>query len=160
MSVVATDAGTAARAEAGGMTPEDTARRIIAANNYLTLATADRDGHPWASPVYFTPDGTDFYWVSRPGSRHSTNIAERPEVAIVIFNSQVPLNAGEAVYLTAHAEQVGVPELPQYLQIFRSRRSELAAFEPGELRLYRARATEASVLINDGGPDIRVPITL
>ncbi|MFK4089019.1 pyridoxamine 5'-phosphate oxidase family protein [Kribbella sp. NPDC020789] len=142
------------------MTPEKTAHRIIEANDYLTLATADRDGRPWASPVYYTPDGADFYWISRPDSRHSLNLAERPEVAIVIFDSQVPVFQGEAVYLTAYAEQVGVPELPRCLQIFRSRRPELAAFEPGELRLYRARVTDASVLVNDGGPDLRVPITL
>ncbi|WP_405060666.1 pyridoxamine 5'-phosphate oxidase family protein [Kribbella sp. NBC_01505] len=142
------------------MTPEDTARRIIDANNYLTLATADRDGHPWASPVCFTPDGSDFYWVSRPDTRHSRNLAERPEVGIVIFDSQVALFAGEAVYLTAHAEQVAGPDLEAGTAIYNSRHPELAAFGPGELRLYRARATEASALINDGGPDIRVPITL
>jgi nitroimidazol reductase NimA-like FMN-containing flavoprotein (pyridoxamine 5'-phosphate oxidase superfamily) len=84
------------------MTPQDTARRIIDTNHYLTLATADRDGRPWASPVYYTPDsGSDFYWVSRPDSRHSRNLAGRPQVGIVIYDSQVPLFAAEAVYLTA-----------------------------------------------------------
>jgi len=53
-----------------------TARRIIDANRYLTLATADADGRPWATPVWFAPEGyTDFIWVSRPSTRHSTNIA-------------------------------------------------------------------------------------
>ena len=33
------------------------ARRIIDANSYMTLATADADGRPWATPVWFAPDG-------------------------------------------------------------------------------------------------------
>ena len=39
---------------------EDTgavARQIVAANMYMTLATADRDGRPWASPVWYVPIG-------------------------------------------------------------------------------------------------------
>lgn len=147
------------------MTPLETARRIVAANNYLTLATADRDGRPWASPVYYTPEGgTDFYWVSRPTSRHSRNIAERPEVAIVIYDTTVPIGAAEAVYLTARAERVDDAGLDRAAEIFRGRRPELAPFTadrlraPDGLRLYRARVLEASVLLNDGGPDIRVGV--
>jgi Pyridoxamine 5'-phosphate oxidase len=38
------------------------ARAIIDANLYLTLGTADPDGHPWTSPVCFAPAGDrDFY---------------------------------------------------------------------------------------------------
>jgi hypothetical protein len=149
------------------MTPQDTARRIIEANHYLTLATADRDGLPWASPVYYTPDGgSDFYWVSRPDSRHSRNLTERPEVAIVIYDSQAPLFAAEAVYLSAHAEQVPDPDLIRCTEIFRNRLPELTSFTseqlqaPEPLRLYRARTLEASVLLNDDGPDLRIPIAL
>ena len=163
-SVVATDVQAALPDDAGPMTPQDTARRIIDSNHYLTLATADRDGRPWASPVYYTPDGgSDFYWVSRPDSRHSRNLADRPEVGIVIYDSRVPLLAAEAVYLTAHAERVGEPEIERCADIFRSRLPELVSFVPERLqapeplRLYRAHALEASVLLRDG-PDIRVPV--
>jgi uncharacterized protein YhbP (UPF0306 family) len=149
------------------MTPQETARRIIGANHYLTLATADRDGRPWASPVYFTPDGgTDFYWVSRPDSRHSRNLTDRAEVAIVIFSSQVPVFNAEAVYLTAHAEQVPDADLAPCTEIYRSRLPDLTTFTPehlqapNPLRLYRARALEASVLLNDDGPDVRLPLGL
>jgi nitroimidazol reductase NimA-like FMN-containing flavoprotein (pyridoxamine 5'-phosphate oxidase superfamily) len=149
------------------MTPQQTARRIIAANNYLTLATADRDGRPWASPVYYTPDGgTDLYWVSRPGSRHSGNIAGRPEVGIVIYDSRVPLGAAEAVYLTAEAAPVDQRDLERCAAIFNARYPELAPFTPerlrapNPLRLYRAHIVEASVLLDDGGPDIPQPITV
>ena len=64
------------------------ARRIIDAHVYMTLATADADGRPWASPIWFAhEDHTRFVWVSRPERRHSRNLAERPRVGIVIFDS-------------------------------------------------------------------------
>lgn len=146
------------------MTPHQTARGIVEANNYLTLATADRDGLPWASPVYYTPDGTDFYWVSRPDSRHSRNIAERPEVGIVIYDTTVPVGTGEAVYLGARAKRVGDADLDRCAGIYNGRDPALASFTPerlrapNPLRLYRARVLDASVLLNDGGPDIHVPL--
>jgi hypothetical protein len=67
------------------------ARALIEANLYLTLGTADAEGRPWVSPVYFaTADHTEFYWVSAHDAVHSRNIAQRPQVSMVIFDSQVP----------------------------------------------------------------------
>ena len=90
--------------------PEEIAERILASNIYMTLATADGSGVPWASPVYYAPsaDRTELYWVSRPVTRHSRNLAARPELAIVIFDSTAPVYTGQAVY----SEAVGgiVPE--------------------------------------------------
>ena len=48
------------------------ARAIIDAGRYMTLATADADGLPWASPVWFAPAGyREFFWVSDPEARHT-----------------------------------------------------------------------------------------
>ena len=58
---------------------------LIAANRYMTLATADAAGRPWVSPVWFAPDDDGFLWISRPESRHSRNLSERPELALVIL---------------------------------------------------------------------------
>jgi hypothetical protein len=117
--------------------------------------------------VYYTPDGgIDFYWVSRPDSRHSSNLTDRPEVAIVIYDSHLPVFNAEAVYLTAHAEQVPAADLALCTEIYRSRLPDLTTFTPDHLqapnplRLYRARSLEASVLLNDDGPDLRVPLDL
>jgi hypothetical protein len=58
------------------------AREIIDANRYMTLATADGDGRPWAAPVWYAHRGyTDFLWCRNPETRHSRNLASRPEVA-------------------------------------------------------------------------------
>jgi nitroimidazol reductase NimA-like FMN-containing flavoprotein (pyridoxamine 5'-phosphate oxidase superfamily) len=44
----------------------DIARAIIDANLYMTLGTADEEGQPWVTPVFYaTGDYTEFYWVSR-----------------------------------------------------------------------------------------------
>ena len=63
------------------------ARTILDVNLYMTLGTADEDGRPWVSPVYYaTADYTDFYWISMPEARHSRNIARRPQVSMVVFD--------------------------------------------------------------------------
>jgi pyridoxamine 5'-phosphate oxidase-like protein len=95
------------------------ARAIIDANLYMTLGTADRDGRPWASPVYFAADGyREFYWTSDPEAKHSRNLAQRPELSIVIFDSTVPAYHGQAVYMSATAEQLAGPELERALQVY------------------------------------------
>jgi nitroimidazol reductase NimA-like FMN-containing flavoprotein (pyridoxamine 5'-phosphate oxidase superfamily) len=66
------------------------ARTIIDSNDYMVLATADESGLPWASPVWYAPEEyRELFWVSSPEARHSRNLAARPELAIVIFDSTV-----------------------------------------------------------------------
>ena len=78
------------------------AMRILDSNRYMTIATVGEDGHPWATPVYFTPDRyRHMFWISEPEAQHSLNIATRPEVSIVVFDSSVPVGGAEAVYMRA-----------------------------------------------------------
>lgn len=145
----------------------DVARRIVDDNLYMTLGTADEDGVPWVSPVYYAPFGySELFWVSRPEARHSRNIAVRAEVSIAIFDSTVPIGAGQAVYMRALAELVEDPgEVERGIGIFSSRslRHGGAAWAPenvapsAEIRLYRARASEHFVL---GERDERIPVEL
>ncbi len=145
--------------------PADIARGIIDANLYMVLGTADETGRPWASPVYFAHSGyAEFFWVSSPEAAHSRNIAVRPQVSIVIFDSQVPIGTGQGVYMAAGAQEVIGAELDRGLEIF-SRRSlahgdaawtrEDVQAEAG-LRLYRATAQDHSILARDGRPDHRI----
>jgi hypothetical protein len=132
------------------------AHRIIDAERYMTLATADADGRPWASPVYFaaSDDHTDFYWISSPEATHSRNIAVRPEVSIVIFDSGIPVGEGQAVYIAATVARLDGADVEQGLTVypgppercgdFRTSPDRLQA--PGPYRLYRATATEHSML--------------
>jgi hypothetical protein len=126
----------------------------------MTLATAAADGVPWASPVWYaTEDGRDFYWVSDPRARHSRNIAERPEIAIVIFDSTVAPGEADAVYLAARAEQVGTAGLEVFGRCSEAQGLPVWTAEqvtaPAKHRLYRATVTEASRL---GPGDERVPL--
>jgi nitroimidazol reductase NimA-like FMN-containing flavoprotein (pyridoxamine 5'-phosphate oxidase superfamily) len=140
----------------------DLARGIIDANRYVTLATADGDGRPWATPVWYAHEGySDFLWVSRPDARHSRNLAGRPELAIVIFDSTVPVGGAEAVYLEALAEELSGAERERAIAAL-SRRSEADGggqwrtadvIAPAPHRLYRARASAHFVL---GANDQRI----
>src|SRR3954467_5904732 len=88
------------------------ARRVIDHNHYMTLATMNPDGGPRVSPVYYTAARyTDFYWVSSPDARHSRNLEDRPRIEIVVFDSSVPVSETAAVYIGAHARELGTDEL-------------------------------------------------
>jgi len=145
-----------------------TVRDIVEANRYLVLATADADGRPWSSPVYFAHVGyTEFFWISSPEATHSRNIAVRPDVGIVVFDSQAPPGTGQAVYMSAVAALLEDHEAAPGIQAF-SHRSVADGAESwttetvraAGFRLYRATATAHSILAHDNTPDHRVPVTL
>jgi hypothetical protein len=150
-------------------TAEQIARTTIDANLYLVLATADGAGRPWSSPVYFAHDEyREFLWVSAPEAVHSHNIATRPQVGIVIYDSHAPIGTGQGVYVSANATQVGDDNLTRGIHTFSQRSighggvawtvSDVQA-ESG-LRLYRAVAESFSILAKDGQPDHRIPARL
>lgn len=143
--------------------PEDLdemARRIIDTNRYLTLGTTEPDHRPRVSPVYFTHvDYRTFYWVSSPAARHSRNIAARPAVAIVIFDSTAEIGRGRAVYIGADASAVTDDELPRRCtEAFADVGPGAKRFQPHELsgdaalRLYRAYATGHEVHVPGRDP--------
>jgi len=139
----------------GEADPVATAKAIIDANRYMVLGTADERGRPWVSPVYYAHvDYREFLWVSRPETLHSNNLVARPQISLVIFDSSVPIGAGQGVYVAATAEEVTGDGRLAMIDVF-SRRSlgdgggELALEDvepPAELRLYRAAAAAHSIL--------------
>ncbi|GIF71406.1 pyridoxamine 5'-phosphate oxidase family protein [Asanoa siamensis] len=139
---------------------DEMARQVIDSNKYMSLGTVGPDGRPRVSPVYFTHVGyRAFYWVSGPGARHSRNVAERPAVALVIFDSTVAIGQGRAVYVDAEATQVPDDELPRRCaEVFGAVADGAVRFAPEELsgdadlRLYVARATDLDVHIPGGDP--------
>jgi nitroimidazol reductase NimA-like FMN-containing flavoprotein (pyridoxamine 5'-phosphate oxidase superfamily) len=141
------------------------ARAIIDANQYMTLATADDHGLPWASPVWYAHARyREFLWVSSPHSRHSKNLAARPQVAIVIFDSHQP-GGWNAVYMSATAQELSGDDVDAGIEIF-TRLSEAQGLPPwakddvlppARHRLYRATAHEQFVL---DPHDQRLPVVL
>jgi nitroimidazol reductase NimA-like FMN-containing flavoprotein (pyridoxamine 5'-phosphate oxidase superfamily) len=145
------------------------ARSIIDSNVYMVLGTADRNGRPWVSPVYYSAAGyTEFYWVSSPLAAHSRNLATRPELSIVIFDSQAPIGAGQGVYMSAIAEELTGEDLDQGIEVFSRGSRARGAPEwkpedvrpPAPYRLYRAKASEHSVLDPASRPNQRTPVTI
>jgi nitroimidazol reductase NimA-like FMN-containing flavoprotein (pyridoxamine 5'-phosphate oxidase superfamily) len=140
----------------------------------MALGTADPDGRPRVSPVYYAPDGySTLYWISSLEARHSRNIAERPEISMVIYDSAAPIGAGRAVYLLATAERLPDDEYDRHAALAcRARFPEQQDFPldrlrpPEPLRLYRAHLTEHSVHIRGSDPvhgkgiDSRLVVTL
>ncbi len=142
------------------------ARTIIDEGDYMTLATADEGGRPWASPVWYAPVGyAELLWLSRPEARHSRNLAVRRDLAIVIFDSSVPIGDGQGAYIEAVGEQVPESELERSVALY-SHRSQarggpaLTVAEvcgPAAHRLYRALASGHST---NGVRDERVSVSL
>lgn len=147
------------------MSNDDVARSILDTVAYMVLATADGDGVPWASPVWFAPDGyRDLYWISDPEARHSRNIAARAEIGIVVFDSTASPDTRQAVYLQATAARVDDPgAIAHGVEAFTRASVDqgLGALKIEEVtvgarfRLYRAHVHAWWVL--DPDHDVRIP---
>ncbi len=150
--------------------PADIARGIVDTSLYMVLATADADGRPWSSPVYFAHlECLEFYWLSSPRAAHSRNLAVRPQVGIAVFDSSAAIGTGQGVYMSAVAEPVaGQPDIERAMEIFshRSLRHGGRAWTSDDvnpssgLLLYRAVAEAHWILAKDGQPDHRIPVHL
>lgn len=148
------------------------AKTILDSNMYMVLGTADDVGQPWVTPVYFAcAEYREFYWISSPEVRHSRNISVRPQISIVVFDSQVSVGTGQAVYMSAVAEQLTGADFDQGLDVYNGRFSNPAEhgvriieskdiLEPALYRLYRAAASVHWVLDPTRRPDHRTPVRM
>src|SRR4051794_17880073 len=151
-----------------GVTNDEIARDILDGVSYVVLASADADGAPWSSPVWFAKeDYRELFWVSHPGARHSQNIAARPQISLVVFDSTVAPGEGQAVYMTAEAKQLTDSEdIERGLAVFSGGAARQGIGEWGaervtgdaRLRLYRANAHAHWILDPDSPYDVRVEV--
>jgi nitroimidazol reductase NimA-like FMN-containing flavoprotein (pyridoxamine 5'-phosphate oxidase superfamily) len=139
------------------MTPDDLAahaQAILDTNSYLTLSTVDPDGNPWTSPVYFAagPLG-EFYWLSATEAEHSRNLAEHPQVSLVVFDSTVLPYHGRAVYAAGEARELSGDDLDRGVELYPGAdsrgasaitRDDVSGSSP--YRLYRVKASGLWVL--------------
>ncbi|RKT79702.1 pyridoxamine 5'-phosphate oxidase [Terracoccus luteus] len=146
------------------------ARGILDAATYVVLSTADADGVPWATPVWFAAERyRSLWWVSRPGARHSLNLAARPRFAAIAFDGAARPGTGQGLYLAGRATVVtAADDATHGLSLFTAELARQGAdpFDPslvGEgaaFRLYRAVVEQAWILDPRTGSDVRVPVTL
>ena len=127
------------------------AKEILEKIIYATVATADKNGKPWNSPVRHVYDSDlNLYWFSDKSNQHSQNIRENEDVLIVIYDSTVPEGQGEGVYIEAKAKQVEDPEeIRKARQIKKGRNNDAPNdFMDGAIRrVYKATPTR--VWVND-----------
>ena len=157
----------------------DIARAVIDANLYMTLGTVGEDGRPWVTPVYYSAgEYAELFWVSNPEATHSRNIAARPHVSIVIFNSQTPIGTAQAVYMSGVAEEITGVDRDRGIEVFSRGAQAQGAGKwtsdrvqpPAHLRLYRATISQHSILcprtypepcsIHDRTDDHRIAVDL
>lgn len=147
--------------------PAAAASRILEHNRYVVLATVGVDGQPWATPVWFAHRGLDLLlWVSAPDSRHSRALEAHPSVAATVFDSHVEPGHGTAFYGRGRAAECPPDALDDHLATYSEQglAQGLRAWGPEDVtgaarhRLYVARLDELSVLLDDEGPELRVPI--
>ena len=142
------------------MTDRSAVDRLLAANLYLVLGTADADGQPWVSPVFFAPLEPDrVCWVSSPDSRHSRNIASRTALAITVFDSTVTVGQAEAAYADADAAPLAADEADSALQALNSRLPQAKQLNrddlqpAGPLVAYQATLRHRYVLVRGGNAE-------
>jgi uncharacterized protein YhbP (UPF0306 family) len=129
-------------------------RELLDVNRYLTLGTVNADGSPWTSPVFFAAAGErEFYWLSDLDAQHSRNIAVRPQVSLVVFDSTVLPYHGRAVYAVGTARELAGDDIGRALEIYPgpeapgvSRFAPADVTPPSPYRLYQVTASDLWVL--------------
>lgn len=102
--------------------PKDAAEfaaELLRRNDHMAIASADADGTPWNSPVFYS-HAPDFrlLWVSSKNALHSKNIRARPEVGLVVFET----GPAEGLYIGALAREVGdEPGLEDAAEVVRTK---------------------------------------
>ncbi len=91
---------------------------LLRGNKYLSLATADKNGMPWSSPVayQFDKDTETFYFISSPTSKHIQNISENPQVAFSIFYSEQTAGNAFGIQGSGVVERVNANDIPVLLR--------------------------------------------
>ena len=125
------------------MSNDDVARNILDTISYVVLATADEDGTPWSSPVWFAHETySKLYSTVAPG-------------------------AGQAVYMTATAHQLeDAAAVDHGLDVFSRASKRSGGTESGperisgdaRLRLYCATVIEHWILDPKTPLDLRVGV--
>jgi hypothetical protein len=131
------------------MTPAERARHTLERIINASVATVCVDGRPWNTPVYVAFDeNLTFYWRSQVDAVHSRNIATRPDVLLVIFDSTRPDDTGQAVYVRGRARELrDAVSITAALQCLAARRNESPPIAgdfmaPHPRRVYAAVADE------------------
>ena len=154
---------------------EELAKDIIKKSQYMTIASVDARGVPWASAVCYACDTNyNFYWVSLPSSKHQANITHNSKIAFTIFDSHQDWGEGIGVQGEATVEKVKLSEIAHAQKTFFNRdypfgkSNVISAYGEGLKSLlkgkiylfYKAIPTKIWVPDPEADVDARVEVTL
>lgn len=90
---------------------------ILEEQNYLCLATANKEWLPWASPLaYVCWDDFSLYFISHIEALHSKNIWENKEVAFSIYDSNQTMRSAFGIQASGFAEKIDEHSISQSLK--------------------------------------------
>lgn len=144
-------------------------KNMLTSQLYCTVATVDKDGQPWSTPVFFANKEECLYWFSSISSQHSQNIYSNSKVFITLFDSHAPEGQGEGLYMLCDAKEAAKDEIDaaigiynQKAQTFKIKKRDVSENAP--TRLYRANIIRAWINTdkNENGyyEDIRKELSL
>lgn len=84
----------------------DEAKAVFKNNILGSLATVNKDGSPWSTPLHLITDGVYVYWFSDSRAQHSVNVEADQRVSVTLFSPDMSQGL-EAVYVNGQAERVG-----------------------------------------------------
>lgn len=95
------------------------AREIFDTNQYMTIASSNKQGEPWASAVVYAFDkNSNLYFLSLPSSKHSQNIKGNKNVVVTIFDSHQLWGQGVGLQVEGWGSEVNISESAEALKIY------------------------------------------
>lgn len=142
----------------------DLAIQIIDSNLYLALSTADKNGNPWTSPLFYCRDEQfNFYFISMPSSQHSKNTTIRPDVSFAIYDAHWKEGQGLGVQGLGKVELLdSKKEINHALNYYQTSFIELDAdsIMKSQYRLYVLKPSTFFVTDPESEVDKRVEVKL
>jgi len=151
------------------------ARNIIKNNQYVSIATTDKLGNPWISPVAYSYDKNwNLYFTSLPDSKHCKNIKATKKVVCCIFDSHQLWGEGVGLQIEGVSEEVTLRNAIEATKIYSKRKYPYGKIKPGMIKFFLKelinkrtfyrfyKITPRVVWMNDPNSkiDIRVKINL
>src|SRR5262245_10351357 len=82
-------------------------RAFLETQSTLALATANADGQPESSPLFYLSDERlNLYWLSAATSRHSVNLTKRSRVSAAVYPSVWQWNDIVGLQIEGEAEAI------------------------------------------------------
>jgi PPOX class probable F420-dependent enzyme len=123
-------------------------RDLLERTIVVTLVTLMPDGHPQASPVWFSYDGTHIWVNSAKGRQKDKNMRARPQVTVLSVDSDDPYRALEVRGLVVEITEDGALDHINQLSARYDNRPDFFSNKPDEVRrtqkrvIYKIRPTQ------------------